>query len=814
MNLNHLMRGIILLTLFITFPGSTRAAEFFISLDGKDNQSGTLEQPFLTMAPALNHIEKNAGKDNVTIYFREGTYHLNAPVVLQPKHSGSDNGEILFTNWQDEAVTISGGFEMELDWSRNQDGAYQANVDAQFDELYVNNQRYRMARFPNFDPNAKFFGGTSKEAISPDQIKTWANPIGGYLHALHEGMWGSKHYQIEGVNNDDSLQLRGGWQENRGGGFDDHYRGGYHKDHLFVENIQEELDAPGEWFYDGASSMLYVIPRNDDDLNSATVIATRLHELIQLQGTEDSPIKNIHFKNLKFQYTSRIFMQPYERLLRGDWSIARLSALRLKNTEDCSVSNCEFTNLGGNAVFLDGYNRQAQVINNYFKNIGESAICIIGDFDAVRSPAISYSNTLPQDEIDLTPGPKSNQYPVQCLIEGNLIHDIGTIGKQTAGVIVSMAEEITIRHNTIFNIPRAAICINDGCWGGHIIEYNDAFDTVRESGDHGPFNSWGRDRFWKTSYNGGRDIEPFAKERALLDNYKTTHIRLNRFAHDAGHSWGIDLDDGSSNYHVYKNLCIGMGVKLREGFYRRVENNVIINGFGGFHIWFPGCDDVIERNIFVSDKPYQFIRANPSYAKSFDNNLFFNNGDAPMVTGVGDPMAINAWQKKGFDKNSLVADPKFINPSAGDYRVKDDSPAIKLGFENFPMDRFGVTRDDFKTIVDNYRQAHPQNKNSGDIAAKRKPNPQRFLGAAIDNLIGKDQMSAAGMIKEAGVRFVAVPTESEAYRLGVREGDVLIHINNTEIETVSDCLRVYKNTSEQNVTFTLHNATERTIRVR
>jgi hypothetical protein len=38
-------------------------------------------------------------------------------------------------------------------------------------------------------------------------------------------------------------------------------------------------------------------------------------------------------------------------------------------------------------------------------------------------------------------------------------------------------------------MPRAAICIGDGTWGGHVIEFNHFHDTVRETGDHGPFNS-------------------------------------------------------------------------------------------------------------------------------------------------------------------------------------------------------------------------------------------------------------------------------------------------------------------------------------
>ena len=60
-----------------------------------------------------------------------------------------------------------------------------------------------------------------------------------------------------------------------------------------------------------------------------------------------------------------------------------------------------------------------------------------------------------------------------------------------------MAQGITVRHCSIYDVPRAGINIGDGCWGGHVIEFCDVFDTVQETGDHGTFNSWGRDRFWR-----------------------------------------------------------------------------------------------------------------------------------------------------------------------------------------------------------------------------------------------------------------------------------------------------------------------------
>jgi hypothetical protein len=42
----------------------------------------------------------------------------------------------------------------------------------------------------------------------------------------------------------------------------------------------------------------------------------------------------------------------------------------------------------------------------------------------------------------------------------------------------------------------------------------------------------------------------------------------------------------------------------------------------------------------------------------------------------------------------LIADPMFINPAKNDYRVKPESPALKLGFKNFEMGKWGLT-DEF-----------------------------------------------------------------------------------------------------------------------
>ena len=53
----------------------------------------------------------------------------------------------------------------------------------------------------------------------------------------------------------------------------------------------------------------------------------------------------------------------------------------------------------------------------------------------------------------------------------------------------------------------------------------------------------------------------------------------------------------------------------------------------------------------------------------------------------------DAWQSEGMDRDSVVADPLFVNPSEDDYRLRPESPAWALGFEPIPVERIGCFQD-------------------------------------------------------------------------------------------------------------------------
>ncbi|MCF0039127.1 PDZ domain-containing protein [Dyadobacter fanqingshengii] len=729
----------------------SHAQNLYVSPGGNDANAGTLQSPLKTPSAAVAQI-KQLPQSKITIFLRSGVYYLDTPLKIDP---ASLNGKSLTIEaFKNEPVTLSAGRKIMLKWEKHDKNILKAKVSGNgFEMLFINGKQLPIARYPNFDSTARVFNGTAEDALSPARIANSRNIAGGYVHALHKSEWGSFHYRIKGTKNGEA-ELEGGWQNNRPSTL--------HSQHRFVENVFSELDAPGEWFLDKKTQTLYLYPPQKLDISKANIEVSHLKHIIELIGTKQEPVKNITISSIRFEHTERTFMEHYEPLLRSDWMIYRGGAVLMENTENCLIKDSEFTNLGGNAVMISGYNVGSGVTGSHIYNIGSSAICFIGDSSAVRSAAFGYENFIPLAKIDRTPGPKNNKYPLKCFAEGNLIHNIGKIEKQCTGVQIEMASEIHVSHNTIYQVPRAGINIGDGAWGGHLIENNDVFETVLETGDHGAFNSWGRDRFWHPDRKTMDSIAATHPELIFLDAQKTVIIRNNRFRCD--HGWDVDLDDGSSNYHIYNNVFMSGGLKFREGFQRIAENNVILNNSFHPHVWFKNSGDVFRKNILM--RPY-FPILIKDWGKEVDYNLFPNKNDLK-----------NAQSNK-TDSHSTFGDAAFVDPENGNYQVKSASPALALGFKNFPTDRFGVTKETFKKIAK--KVSYPVLLNA---ALEKDMQEMTWLGVKIRNVRGLGDRSAFGLPDEKGVVVVDVPANSILVKSGLQNNDVVISANKEKTDNV------------------------------
>ena len=771
---NTTMKCFFLLIFGLILHSTSSAQIIFISPEGNDKNPGTKEKPLASFQQAQKLLSKIPADQTVEVIFANGIYYLPKTVVF----TAVDNKRLVTFRAEEVGKAIlSGGSRLKLKWKPYKNGIYVAKVSGNplIDQLYINGKRQRMARFPNAVTGKNVFDTWDlshqakpdpvNDPLAPERIARWKNPEGGYIHAMHSALWGDMHWIIKGKNADVTLKEEGGWQNNRPSKMHPVYR--------MVENIFEELDAPGEWFFNAKEQKIYCMPEPGVDLTTSTVEIVRLRHLIEFSGTRENPVKSVHLEGFVFRHAARTFMDNKEPLLRSDWTVYRGGAVVLSGAEDCSISDCEFDQVGGNTIFVNNYNRRITIRECYIHHSGANGIAFVGDPATVRSPLFQYGK---QDftAIDRTPGPKGDNYPEDCLVEDCLITMTGRDEKQTAPVQISMSHKIRINHCSIYDVPRAGININEGTFGGHIIENCDVFNTVLETGDHGSFNSWGRDRYWTP------DIRETAPEVVkdpglpLLDMLEPNILRNSRWRCD--HGWDIDLDDGSTNYRIYNNLLLNGGLKMREGYYRTASNNVIINNGLHPHAWYSNCGDVFNNNIvFKAYQPAVMDRSNArdgKWGKELDYNFYASTREV-----------MNKFSVNGCDGNSLHGDPLFIDPAKGDFRVLENSPALKTGFVNFPMEQFGVTKASLKAIA---KTPKIPNFTIQTVEARQQIAKQSYtwMNILLKEPAG-DEWSAYGVgYDSGGVALTTVSKDSEAYNLGFRSGDLIQEINGTPIATV------------------------------
>lgn len=758
----------------------------YVSTKGDLKNNGTKSKPFLDLQQAIKKAKALKLKNEntkITINLLPGEYHLEKPIEISPLLNG-----LTINGTSASEVTIKGSVTIETEWERYNDNVFVTTVDEDldFDQLIVDNQPQILARYPNYDENSQYWQGSAADAISKERIATWQNPKGAYFHALHKGKWGGFHFEITGVDADGEAVLKGGQQNNRASE--------PHKEYRMVENVFEELDSPAEWFLDTTTHKLYYWPSKNIDIENSKVEVSVLKDLIQVVGTLENPVEDIVVSNIKFEHTKRTFMDEFEPLLRSDWSIYRGGVLFFEGTENCIIKDSEFAYLGGNVIMVSKYNKGLKVIGNHIHDNGASAVSFVGDASAVRSPSFNYGKFVELSEMDTALGPKNDLYPRKCLVKDNLIHRIGRVEKQTAGVQISMAMDIKVSYNSIYDVPRAGINIGDGTWGGHVLEYNDVFNTVLETSDHGSFNSWGRDRFWHPKRNVMNKITTDNPEMYKWDAIKTTIIRNNRFRCD--HGWDIDLDDGSSNYHIYNNLLLNNGLKLREGFNRVAENNIIVNNSLHPHVWFVKSEDVFKHNIVA--KGYQDIML-LGWGKELDYNLFLN--EASMMKS----------QIYDRDKHSAFGDPMFIEPETLNYTVEENSPAFKIGFKNFPMNKFGVQKSTLKKIAKTPEipivKSSLENNSSPVIT---------WLRNNLKTVDSEQEQSAYGLNTAEGVIVLSVRDSSSAVKNnGIKKGDVIIKANQKNVKNIQDFFKINaENTSDMLDVVVMRNQSEKQLKIK
>ena len=354
--------------------------------------------------------------------------------------------------------------------------------------------------------------------------------------------------------------------------------------------------------------------------------------------------------------------------------------------KNCHIENNKIFNIGGNGIYLRHHNERNLIRGNEISHAGANGVVLAGGRHSLYQKI---------------GGTQGVSHPIFNEVTDNTIHHIGLVDTYAAGVFLGLSNWNRVAHNDIHDVPHHAINLGNSRYGRNYIEYNRINRACKVTHDNGAINCW---------HEMPPDIEP------------PGHVIRYNFISDTGnadkgdncYTTGIYLDNWSSNCIVCGNIIVntlpngwGIGICVK-GRNNVIENNILVNsGSNHLHVQNHCCYDeyatVVSMNIFYDtlkgSGPVFDLAKRDHWCKVLiqcDHNLFFKQDDNdPLI--VKD-LRFSGWSKAygrdegAYDANSIIADPLFMDAANGDYRLRPDSPALKLGFQPIPFDRIGVRR--------------------------------------------------------------------------------------------------------------------------
>lgn len=685
-------------------------ADFFVATNGNDSWSGRLPEPnadrtdgpFASLKRARDAVREEISKGlkkDIVVLIRGGTYYLEETVVFGLQDSGG-SFTITYAAYPGEKPVFSGGVKIEgwrkLEeeeepevWKRLPPEArgkvWVADVPAElgrFYTLYDGDKRLPRARSAGFMPEKE---GTYDLLYFPKgAIRNWPNLEDVEIVIRPTNPWVVNILSLESVDETACVAktaIPGTYPLTklvRGPDRD--------SPSCWVENVIDFLDEPGEWVLNTRERRLYLWPRGDSPGDQ--IIAPRLRELIRVEGKidfdgpEDTPVRNLVFKGLTFTHGDRDVWTKDDAGLQHDWEMYdKANALvRLRGAEGCVIEECHFKNSGGTAIRLDLYCQNNRITKNLIEHMGGTGILLCGY------------------------GPGTKDVNKRNEVSNNHIHHCGEIYWHSAGIFIWQSGENLIANNLIHDMPYNGIVVS-----GVRPSYFNTPDK-RECSRTIRWKEVGDAREWQ-------DIIPFLHARNnIIENneiYRVMEmladgngiyisgagegniIRRNYIHHVLGRGTNaaIRTDGWQRGTTITENIIY----KCRGGITRKslnhIENNIIVDIEEGGYIQFrsfPGEEKTygsrIQKNIFYcSGERAVFYEARATRAVTLpkdceaDYNLFYCAGNPEWSSKY-----LEELRREGIEKHSISADPLFVDIENGDFRLKPDSPALKLGFK--PID--------------------------------------------------------------------------------------------------------------------------------
>lgn len=597
---------------------------------------------------------------------------MKEPLELTGIDSGTEDSPINFMAAKDEKPVFIGGIQIE-NWEKVSDKLWKAKVPEvsryglYFEQLYVNGRRAVRAKSPNkgfyyleaaqetvidqgkgrtaamavqklklFPPAASNFSTFSKNDFN-DALVTF----------YHK--WDNTRKRVTSFSQDSSAVYTVGRGMKPWNKLDSTTR-------FTIENYKTALDSIGEWYLQRNGELFYS-PRLGENMTDVKVFAPVIEQFMVIKGSLEKTVGNLRFENLSFGVAG------YRTPLRGNepaQAAAPVEAvIMLDYAKEIEFNNCRVSHTGTNAFWFRKANKDCTISHCYLNDLGAGGIKI-GDL------------LIPDNKEELTQN---------ITVDNNIIRSGGHVFPCAVGVTIFQGSDNKISHNEIADFRYSGISVG-WVWGysesptkRNIIEYN-----------HIHHLGWG-------------DLSDMGGVYCLGESEGTT-IRNNVIHHvysyDYG-GWGLYTDEGSTGILMENNLVYAC------------KNSA-------FHQHF-GKENTIRNNIFAANlrAQLQATRVEEHLSFSFTNNIvWFNSGtllssrwnefnihtdkNCYWDTRTADvrfgKQSFKEWQESGKDRNSIIANPDFVDPYHFNFRVQNKAAMRRIGFKLFDYTKAGVYGSD------------------------------------------------------------------------------------------------------------------------
>ena len=590
--------------------GLCPAAEIYVAPSGSDDAAGTRDAPLATLQKAVDR----AGPGD-TVLVRGGTYRQ----AVRLTRSGREGAPIRLMAVPGETVVLSGTRKVPGPWRKHQGAIYATTLDTKSIQLFAGGAMMMEARWPNITLadvlTAKAWAETDKGSrygtvVDPDLAKTgidWTGAVA-TLNVAHQFFTWTRTVEGHTAGSD-----RFTYAKDLDG--ITHYAdktGPWEDDRYFLTGRLEALDTPGEWFRDDAGTLYLWAPGGGDPSAADVEVKVRDYAL-EAKDADYLVIEGFHFFAATF---------------------------RLDGCDHCVIDGCH----------LRFPTCARRIADTAAPDECAAETLVAGSDNVVRNVSLAW-----------TPGSGLSVQGQRNTVENGLVHDTCWLGSlrdmpllQRNTAREGQAAPCITRHATVFNGGNALIGFRG--WGGHVIEYNHAYNGGLACKDVALI------------YSGGPSTA------GCVVRYNWAHGCRTRERTRSGLAGGLGIrgDDQTRSLTVHHNVvwdCGRDGIIVKGDHNRVCHNTVLAIGSADT----PGN----SISLHVAPEPKKWWRQQfPLLEVQNAHSLIADNA---ALTITGDARGTPFRFAENLDHNYQGRDPGLVDPAHFDFRPRPDSPLVDAG---------------------------------------------------------------------------------------------------------------------------------------